>query len=268
MSHADSGTEQLDFIGYLGVIWRRKWLVALVAVVALVVALVLSLRQDATYASSTRVLLRPTAVNPPGSVPLNSTISLPTEAEIVKSQEVAAAAAETIGDTAASVRERTSVSYTYDNFTLLIGYAAPTADQAQAGAAAVAEAYLARRETQALDSLSEAVAKANEQISVLQEQATDAARDAANAAPGSAEAIEAANRTAQINGQIALWQSSVAALNVQAIDAGEVLVPAGLPGQPASPDHLQAALRGLLLGLVLGVAAALFSHAVSRRSAT
>lgn len=264
MSQA-SAPPQLDFIGYLGVVWRRKWLVLLLAVLSMLAALLLSFRQADTYVSSTRVLLRPVALNPPGSVPLNSTISLPTEAEVVKSQQVAEAASATLGVTPGEVRAATSVTYTYDNMTLLISYSAGDAASAQAGASAVADAYLAQREAGALESLDTAVAQANEQIASLQEAASEAAADAAAAKPGSPQAIEATNRAAQLNGQIAIWQSNVASLNIQAVDPGEVIVPAGLPADPASPNHARDALRGLLVGLILGIGAALFSHALSRR---
>ena len=269
MANASNG-EQLDLLGYLNVLWNRRWMVLGLAGVTLLAALVFSFSKNQTYVSSTKILIKPTALNPPGSVPLPSTISLATEADIVRSQPVAAAAAGTLGGgiSAGTVLADTAADYPATSTqVMVISFRADDATTAQRGAQAVAQAYLDNRSAQAVAAADAAVKQANEQIASLQKQADAAAKTAANAPAGSSEEIQATNEAAQINGQIAIWQSNLSVLNLQAVNPGEILVPAGLPSEPASPDHKKDASRAILLGLLIGIAAALFTDSVQRRSA-
>jgi len=260
--------EHFDLLGYLSVLWRKKWFVLLLTLLTVGAALALSFLQPTTYTSTSKVLVNPTALNPPGSVPLSSTIDLATEAEVVRSQEVAQLAARSMsgGTSAGTVLAGTAVSYTTGTQILFISHSASTAAQAAQSANAVADAYLSNRKQQALDAIDSAVAQANSQIAGLQEQAASAATTATEAKPGSSAQIDALNRAAQLNGQIAIWQSNAAMLNTMAVDPGRVLLRAGEPSRPASPDHGRDAARALILGLIIGMAAALFVDAVRRRA--
>lgn len=266
-----SNQEQLDLLGYLYVLWNRRWIVLGLACVTLVAALILSFSKSDTYVSSTKILIKPTALNPPGSVPLPSTINLATEAEVIRSQPVAAAAAAALGGgaTAGTVLADTTASYAAASTqVMVISFRADAAAAAQRGAQAVAQAYLDDRSAQAAAAANAAVKQADEQIASLRKQADAAAKIASSAAAGSSAQVEAANEAAQINGQIAIWQSNLSVLNLQAVNPGEVLVPAGIPSKPASPDHRKDASRAILLGLLIGIAAALFTDSVQRRAAT
>lgn len=266
-----SSDEHLDMLGYLTVLWQRKWIVLGLAAITLVTALFLSFSKASTYVSSTKILVRSTALNPPGSVPLPATVDLATEVEVVRSQAVAEAAAKTLGNgtTAGTVLGGTSASYAATSTqVMVISFSSDDPATAQQGAQAVAKAYLDNRSAQAVAAADAAVEQANAQIASLRKLADAAAKTAAKAPDGSAAQIEAANKAAQINGQIAIWQSNVSLLNLQAVNPGEILVPAGLPTVPASPDHKKDASRALLLGLLIGVAAALFTDSVQRRAAT
>ena len=266
-----SNDDHLDMLGYLSVLWNRKWIVLGLAAITLITALALSFSKTATYFSSTKILVKPTALNPPGSVPLPATIDLATEVEIVRSQAVAAAAAKTLGNgaTAGTVLASTTANYAATSTqVMVISFSADDPAAAQQGAQAVAKAYLDNRSAQAVAAADAAVEQANAQIASLQKMADAAAKTAAKAPAGSPAQIEAANEAAQINGQIAIWQSNLSVLNLQAVNPGEILVAAGLPTVPASPDHKKDASRALLLGLLIGVAAALFTDSVQRRAAT
>jgi uncharacterized protein involved in exopolysaccharide biosynthesis len=265
-----SDEAQLDLLGYLSVLWNRKWLVLGLAGVTLVAALALSFSKPQEYVSSTKILVTPTALNPPGSVPLPNTISLATEADIVRSQPVASAAAGSLGGgvTASTVLADTSSDYSAASTqVMVISFRADDAAIAQRGAQAVAQAYLDNRSAQAAAAADAAVKQANEQIDSLQKEADAAAKTATRASDGSSAQIEASNQAAQINGQIAIWQSNLSVLNLQAVNPGEILVPAGLPTEPASPDHKKDASRAILLGLLIGIAAALFTDSLQRRAA-
>jgi capsular polysaccharide biosynthesis protein len=264
-SHASG--DSFDVYEYAAVLGRQKWLVIGLAAVTLIAALVWSFTRPAVYTSTTSVLVKPTALNPAGSIPLASTINMSTEEQVVRSQAVAALAAKSAGIASTDVSAHVSATFPLDSQVLMISYSASTAEDAQAGAAAVADGYLAYRKQQAISDAADAVAAANLQIKALQSQADAAAKQAASLKPGSSEQAAAANQVAQLNGRIAIWQNSASVINLQAINPGTVLVPANLPSSPSSPNHRKDAVAGLILGLILGIAAALLRDGARRHRA-
>ena len=260
----DRGDHQ-DLFGYLSALWRLKWVILIIALVGTLAAVGVSLTQATSYSASTRVLVTPIALNPAGSVPLASTISLPTEAEIVRSEAVSKLAAEQVGGSASDVREHTSATYVPDTQVLVISYSSPNADDAAAGATAVADSYLENRSAQAMQAAEEAFADGSTRVAELRAQAQEAAKEAAQAPEGSPERIEAEQQAQELTAQAAIWENNIAMLNTEDLSGGEVLVAASVPSKPSSPDHVKAALRGLVLGLIIGIAAALTIDATHRR---
>jgi uncharacterized protein involved in exopolysaccharide biosynthesis len=262
----DASDEPFDIFEYVAVLGRQKWLVLGLTLITLVVALGWSFTRTAVYTSTTSVLVKPTALNPAGSIPVASTINMSTEQQIVRSQAVAAAAAKAAGVAAGDVSAHVAATFPLDSQVLVISYSASSAEAAQKGASAVADGYLANRKEQAINDAADAVALANQQIKTLETQANEAAKKAASLPAGSPEQAAAANEVAQLNGRIAIWQNSASLINLQAINPGMVLVPAGLPTSPSSPNHRKDALAGLILGLILGITAALVRDGMHRRS--
>ena len=254
-----------------GALWRRRWLIVVLTLIGAAAALVASMLSPTVYASTTKVVIEPTALNPPGSVPLASTISLPTDAELVRSQPVLAAAAEALGGdtTEAGLGARVSAATEIDSQVVAITVQAPTAEGARDGADAVAEAYLAYRAEQAIADAQRAIAQAEEQLVGLRAKLDEATEAQQRAPAGSPAATQATNEVAQLNGQIAIWENAMSMLNVAAVDPGSVIVPAPLPAAPTSPDRTQDLVRGALAGLLVGlvVGLALEARANTRRRA-
>jgi len=249
-----------------GALWRRKWMVLAIVVVATAAAATTSLLRPKAFTATTKVWVKPTLINPPGSVPLPQTIILPTEAELVRSMPVAAMAAETVGSQdAPALLGRVGVTFPLDSQILQISFTSPTPEQARDGSQAFADAYLIFRGEEAQAQLNAAITKGTEQLEGLQLQLDEATTAVADTKQGSPEALEASNQVAQLNGQIAIWENAVSMLNITSIDAGSVLTPATAPGQPSTPSPAESGLRGALLGLALGVLAALTAEAVRRR---
>ncbi len=236
----------MDLLGTLAALWRRKWLVLGLTVITLAVSLVLSSLKSAVYVSTTTVWVKPTALNPLGSIPLSASIDLPTEAALVGSQQVAQIAARTLGQPVGDVLGHASASYPAAGNLLYVSYSSSTPAAAQRGADAFANAYLEFRKQDAMASLNAAIQNASTQISSLRTGDT--------------------GTPAEVASQITIWQSAAASLDFQSIDPGEIINPAGLPGSPAGAGHKQDAFRGLLLGLLIGVAAALFQEKVLGRA--
>lgn len=233
----------------LGALWRRRWLILGLGVIGLVAAVALSYRGVTTYTSTAKIWVKPTTLNPSGSIPLSGTIDLPTEAALVTSQQVGAMAAKILNQPVGDVLGHVSATYPPAGYLLFVSYAAPTPVQAQAGATAFANAYLAFRTEQAKTQLNLAVQNSAGQIAQLESQLK-------GARPQEAATLET---------EIGIWRSSEAAINVGTVDPGEIINPAGLPSAPAGPGHTGNAARGLLLGLVVGVVAALFQERMAAR---
>lgn len=238
-----------------GAFWRRRWLIVVLVLAGAIAAFVASLLAPTVYTSTTKVLIRPTALNPPGSIPLASSISLPTEAELVRSEPVIGAAADALADENASagLAARVSVTTEIDSQVVTIAVQAPTGELARGGAQAVADAYLAYRSDRASDQAQTAIAQAEEQLTGLRESLDEATGMRDQAPEGSGAAARYANEVAQLNGQIAMWQNAISMLNVSSVDPGSVIVTASAPTSPSSPDRVQDVVRGALAGLLVGL---------------
>lgn len=256
----DDGFDMLD---YLDAIRREKRVVLGITLITLAAALIVSFLKSPAYTSTATVLVKPTALNPAGSVPLASTINMPTEAQIARSSAVADMA--DAGGSPAETASHVSAIALPDSQILLISFSADDPPAAQSGATATADAYLSFRQRQALDDAAEAIAIADDQIRALQDEADSAAREAELLEPGSKERLAADNEVAQLNGRIAIWQNNASVINVADVNPGTILVPAGLPLTPSSPNHKKDAVVGLVLGLALGILAAITRDAMQRR---
>ena len=250
-----------------GALWRHRILILILVVVGALAGFIASGTTDAVYTAAAKVWVKPTAINPPGSVPLPATISMPTEAELARSTSVASAAANQAaeGSDGSSLASRTQATFEPDSFVLTIAVTAPTPEGARDDATAMADAYLDFRATQAADQAANAIEHAQEQLTGLRVRLKEASAKQADAPDGSPAAIEAQNAVAQLNGQIAIWENAVSLLNVSGVDPGSVIAPATVPASPSSPDRLQDVARAALAGLLVGVVVALLLE--GRRSA-
>ena len=138
----DASDETFDIFEYVAVLARQKWLVIGLTAITLIAALVWSFTRTAVYTSTTSVLVKPTALNPAGSIPLASTINMSTEQQVVRSQAVADLAAKAAGVGAGEVSAHVAATFPLDSQVLVISYSASSGVAAQKGASAVANGYL------------------------------------------------------------------------------------------------------------------------------
>ena len=159
-----------------------------------------------------------------------------------------------------------------------IAFNSPSARAAQVGSMAFAKAYINGRVTAAqtqLDdlrkplvdkqqALSGDIATYNDQINTLNNKASSIAADT------SLDPRVAQAQIAALQGKIASWTTKIAAaqaelnnindsltgLDPSRLSPPQLLLPAGLPQKPISPDLVLLAALGLLVGLVLGVSLA------------
>ena len=146
----------VDLGDYLGVLKRHRVLIAVFTLLAVGMAAAYVALAPRTYASTSKVLVKPVTADPfdsPG--PIDQVISIETEREIVTSEAVAGPAAEHLGGetTARDILEGTSVVSPPDTQILEITVTGATAEEARDRAQALADSYIEFKTSQALESV-------------------------------------------------------------------------------------------------------------------
>lgn len=251
---------------------RRRWvLVTVITVGSILLAGVATLLLPRTYESTTSLLVEavPTVTDSTvANARTTGQINLDTEAQIVRSVALGEAVAEQIGSDLSGRKLADSVTVTVpaNSQVLSITFEASTAETAQAGAEAYADAYLAQRRAGSQNAIEQSKATIQDQLVTLQEQlATETARSA-DASLSEVDRTLAASRRDALVGEISTLNASLATLMRTTVNPGTVLSAANLPTSPVSPSLVINLAVGLLLGLLvaLGVAVAIgyFDHRI------
>ena len=213
----------------------------------------------ATYTSTARVLVNPSAGNPfastPASVRQDELTSLSTEAQVVRSEEVLGAVAESSGLTIGQLERGVQVTVPANTQILHISYSAGDRLVAQQVADAVANAYLANRDRR-FEELNGA------RIERVETQTLSVVTDL-RAATAAAQKGTAAERFFQselanaLRNELVSLRAQRTALENSEAPAGAVIATASSPssagGLPAMVIPVGGALAGLALGCLLAV---------------
>ncbi|WP_460859054.1 Wzz/FepE/Etk N-terminal domain-containing protein, partial [Nocardiopsis coralliicola] len=225
----------------------------------------------AAYTAQASVQVEPagdaaTAGAPPGSA--SGGVDVATEAQIVRSTEVAAEAADLLGtaEAPAALRERVAVEAPPSSSVLDIAYTAGSPQAARRGAAAFADAYLADRADRARTRIDDRLDALRGQLDDREGELAGLTRSGAEA-PGTASPTRGAGRAEALQNEITELTAAMTPLSAarDALDPGRVITPAVAPEAPESPRGLLWPAAGGLLGLAAGAAAAL---AADRRDRT
>jgi len=245
---------------YTGVLRRRWWLVGIGFLAGLALAAAYILIAPRTYQATAKVLVTSTPGVMDSSAEgarLISGINLDTEAQLVKSQPVAATVQLTAGTAADELSvegliKRVSVTVPPSTTVLNITVTGTTPEQAQQLSSAFADAYLANRKKQAQDALDLQTEELQKQRDFLKiDIASLTSRLAAATTPQArAELSASLNDTAS---ELRAISGEYAALKSRTISPGIVVAQPVLPAQPVSPNPTLALLSGALLGVVLGL---------------
>lgn len=283
-----------DIREYLRVLRRRKWAVVLVTAVTVAAAMAFSIRQTPIYASTAKVLVRPPTANQSlQGVPATSLVSMDTEQQLVRSEDVAMLAAwieaaggeevlkkvteaaatgaaatppDVTGSDATRLLSHVSISVPANTLILEVTFSDPDPAVAQKGAQSFADAYIVYKAGQLRQAYYNVTAPIQERIKTLQGKLTKARARLASAAPGSPEAQRAQTVIDSVPSQIAIYQSQIGSL--PALDVpGVVVQRADLPTSPASPNFVLNGALALVLGLALGVGLAFLRERLDDRLA-
>ena len=256
----------IDLREFLDAIARRKRLVLGVAAIVTALAALYSYSRTPIYTSTAEVLIRPTLTNPLESIPLDR-ISVQTEIRIATSAAVADLARDQM-DTQDSVKlllEHVAVSAPQDAQVLRFSYSHPDAREAQRGAQAFADAYLAFKSEQAVESIARHTSTLQTEIDELDEEISAFNESISRTLEGSSEWEGLVDQRNAVETTRLALQNQFATISTLSIDAGQVIQPAEVPSSPSRPDHRLDLLLGILLGLLIGVGFALVSERLRDR---
>jgi len=259
----------LDLQEQLSVLWRRKWSIALITLLALGISLALTLQQDERYSASARLL-----VELEGSFQSD----IETEAQRVTSVPVANGVIEALGldENAQSLLSDLSIRPLTDEGSVI---AVTFTDEDPEYAAAVADAfageYLAQRRVRVTENASQSAALLEDLIAE-----TRADLEEVIASIGEARGANRDDDVAVLESERALLVTALGAQQQRLADAqlnaaseegvGELLEPARVPDDPSEPDLVKnlifAGLAGLAAGLVLAFVRERLDNKFSDRS--
>jgi capsular exopolysaccharide synthesis family protein len=244
----------VDLRVYFAVFRRRALVIIVLAALGLGLAVGYSKLQTPIYAATTQVLVNPP---PGGSRNPNNTISVDTEAQVIKSAPIAQGVIKTLGSPL-SITEllgHVSVKTTPGSFVLGIEYRDPKPTTAMLGANAFAKAYLDYKRQQGEDQIASERTSIEEQVAQIESEQAVQNQILNTHDSGSIAYRNARDKLNQLSVRLAVLASSLAELP-QIVDPGQIILPAAAPSSPSSPRVPLNAAIGLFLGLFSGIVAA------------
>ncbi|NUR73278.1 MAG: lipopolysaccharide biosynthesis protein [Hamadaea sp.] len=258
----------MDLSDYLGLVRRHWWVVLLLTLVGVAGAAAVTRTLPREYVSSTSVLVQPSGgdANAAGGR-TKGEINLDTEAQLVRSTQVATTAAELLR-TKADPRELSravSVEVPPNTTVLQIKYAARTPQLAQAGSHAFAEAYLRSRDENAHDDLNTQIKALNAKLKQLSLQLGQVITKLGKLPGDAPNRPTLDSQRGTLQAQINQLNGKLNGLSTTAVSAGRIISDAGLPSRPRKPDLKINLAGGAVLGALLGLLAAALRHRLDRR---
>ncbi|GAA2391156.1 Wzz/FepE/Etk N-terminal domain-containing protein [Dactylosporangium salmoneum] len=257
-------------VDLLGMARRHWWLVLALVLAGLAGAVQFTTTQTKVYESSTSVLVSPIGNGQDANSTNGRTkgdINLDNEAQLVTSTTVATDAAALMRSTtppdtlAAQVRVEVPPNTTF----LLITFSADTAQQAQAGSHAFAEAYLRNREESAKADVAGRIAILNDKINQLNAGLTQINNKLASLKQNDPNRPNLESQRSTSTAQINTLAGQLNQLLTATVSAGKITRDADLPRSPVKPNRLLNLASGAMAGLLLGVGAAMLRERLDQR---
>ncbi|MET7966136.1 Wzz/FepE/Etk N-terminal domain-containing protein [Micromonospora sp. NPDC005305] len=254
---AESDSDGLALMAYLGWLRRRWWILLLAAVLGLAGGLAVSQLQHARYTSGTSLLVRPLSAGAESNP--NAKVNLDTEAQVVRSLVVAERAKGLMKvDTGADqLVKSVTVTVPPNSQILQVAYEADSPAQAQSGSHAFAQAYLDLRKATAQKALENETTALKQQITDVNKQLSAVAGRIAAAPANSPERERAEADRNVLTNQLTSLNNRLSPLLSADSDPGEIISDARLPESPSSPNRTLNLASGMGAGLLLGIVLAL-----------
>jgi capsular exopolysaccharide synthesis family protein len=230
---------------YLALARRRKWWIAIAAILGLAASVALSVRQPDQYVATAQILVQPSgASTAPGSAPSAVTpTDVQTDVQLLTSAQVERAVSGRLGSSP-------SVSAAEIAQTNVIAISAISRSPSRAALIAntYAKAFVNLQQDSAIKELTAVELQLRTQIRTLGTRISNLHGQSSAAS----KQLVLLNQQAVLREQLAQMQVS------GAVTTGgvEIVTPALAPGSPSSPKPLQDGLLGLAAGLILGIGGA------------
>lgn len=237
---------------YVAVLRAHRWLIAVTAGGAVLVAALVSFLLTPVYKSEAAVLVEPirlSAANQP--IPPN----METEKQLAESSVVARIALERIGADAGlnSLLNSLDVKAVTDSEILIFTYADSDAEEARRRAQAFAQAYLQFRHQRGVDQLQASSVPLTQQLEDLRQRLQRTNKEI-ELAESPSERATLQTEADSLAAQLALVQQDLSQLTApEDLKVGEIVTPAETPGSPASPSYALNIALAVAMGLGLGV---------------
>jgi uncharacterized protein involved in exopolysaccharide biosynthesis len=267
LSPVSEAQPSLELAHYLGVVRQRAWVVLLAAMLGLLGALAYVTATERTVTAMTIV-----DINLISSDPFNTTrspaelIDQVTETQTATSSTVLREVATSLGGVRPSeVKARTDAELMSDATIMRISYTASSTAKAEAGADAVASAYLAYRSQQADARATAIVDNLTQRREALRDELLRL-NSAINAArPNSPRAVQAESDRQLVNVELNSLSAQISSFLGLETTGGQVLSQAAENPTTVTPSTLRVVLGGAAGGALLGLVAAFVLAAVDRR---
>ncbi len=271
----DNGTDRsksYELVDYWVVLRRRwVWVVAGLVIGALLAGTYLHVASK-SYTSTAGVLVTPTGVDSSSSASVvggrtKTDVNLDTEAQLVQSSVVANGARTILHSTTPADQLAGNVAVTVppNSSVLSIAYTAKNAKQAQSGALAFAQAYLANRTSTAKAAVATQVASLKTQQAALNKQLQEVTGRIATQPSNSPDRALAQAQQNTISTQLSNLSTTLTQLTTTGVTAGSIISQPKLPASPTSPKVSYSLAGGLLAGLLLGLIMAVIREKTDHR---
>ncbi len=252
---------RLSLRDYWTIVRRRRWIIVAFVVVLVGLSVVYSVAKTPVYQATAQLQLTPqvpTAVSEANNISANAAadqVDVPTDTQIIESHVVAQAVAKKLHISAPAV------SVTQVGLTNVVNVSVKSTKPGLAAAAAnaYALAYIAHQQTVAFSQLNSAEQIVQQSINNLEPSIQSLNSQIANASKSTDVSGLQAQLTAAET-QLATLQTELENYHAEAeLDSGGgvVISPATKPTKPVSPKPVTYAILAAIIGLVLGVVAAL-----------
>ena len=230
---------------YLALARRRKWWIAIAAILGLAASVALSVRQPDQYAATAQILVQPSGASTAlgGALSAVTPTDVQTDVQLLTSAQVEHAVSRRLGSSP-------SVSAAEIAQTNVIAISAISRSPARAALIAntYAKAFVNLQQDVAIKELTAVELQLRTQIRTLGTRISNLHGQSSAAS----KQLVLLNQQAVLREQLAQMQVS------GAVTTGgvEIVTPALAPGSPSSPKPLQDGLLGLAAGLILGIGGA------------
>jgi capsular polysaccharide biosynthesis protein/MinD-like ATPase involved in chromosome partitioning or flagellar assembly len=261
-------TSESRGVDLLGMARRHWWLAVSLVVLGILGAAQFTRMEPKVFESSTSVLVQPsgTDTNVVGGR-TKGDINLDTEAQLVRSTAVASNAAKLLQSKQApeELAANVSVEVPANTSVLVITYAAPDAAAARNGSHAFAASYLQNRDESARADITGQIGTLTTKLAQLNAQRSQVNRMLAPLRQSDPNRANLENQRSTVSAQIDSLTSRLNQLTTTTLSSGRIIRDAELPARPSKPNQPLNLASGAMVGLILGVGAAMLRERLDKR---